>query len=379
MNYLSYDFIQQLIDNIQITWPMVWLLLPLPWIARRYLKPQPSLETSSLRMPLTSQTLSLSTGKPQYANPWLSWLVLICVWILLLFSLSRPQLLGDPRPLERSGRDLMVSIDISASMLEEDFLYDDKPITRLQAVQAIATDFIEQRGSDRVGLILFGQVAYLQAPLTFDHRSVSLMLNEAFARMAGNATAIGDSIGMAVKALKDQPKNARVLILLTDGENTAGALGVQQALELAQKIDLKIYTIGVGSTNNEMSQQMKQLNDLFGNFGQQLPNLSNRAEIDEQTLQNIADSSGGAYYRATNLEELSEIYEQIDLLEPRADDAQMFRPTKDVFFWPLSIAFLLFMSYLCSVFAIDFIKSIQTQLSNRRFADQQNDQSQGGQ
>lgn len=151
-------------------------------------------------------------------------LLMALAWVLLVSAAARPQWLGDPVEQAVSGRDLMLAVDLSGSMEIEDFLLDGRPVDRLTAIQHVATQFIERRVGDRLGLILFGEQAYLQAPFTFDRKTVSTLLNEAVIGLAGDKTAIGDAIGLAVKRLKDNPAGQRVLILLSDGANTAGTV-----------------------------------------------------------------------------------------------------------------------------------------------------------
>jgi len=197
-------------------------------------------------------------------------------------------------------------------------------VERLTAVKAVAGDFIERREGDRIGLILFGAQAYLQTPLTFDRKTVRTLLFEAAVGLAGRETAIGDAIGLAVKRLRDQPAESRVLILLTDGANTTGSIQPLKAAELAARAGVRIYTIGVGS-------------EVRGPFG--LPMAG--ASIDEGTLRTIAKTTGGQYFRARDVAGLQAIYSMLDELEPAASDEQTFRPVKELFQWPLATALLL--------------------------------------
>jgi len=250
-------------------------------------------------------------------------------WCLLIFASSRPQWIGDPVQLPITGRDLMLAIDLSGSMQEKDFQYKGRMIDRLTATQLVASEFIEKRVGDRIGLILFGDRAYLQAPLTFDRKTVKTFLLEAVIGLAGKQTAIGDSIGLAIKRLRQQKTESKVLILLTDGANTAGEVSPIKAAELAAEEGLKIYTIGIGADEMVVSSF----------FGRQKVNPS--ADLDEKTLKKMASLTGGQYFRAKNTEELNEIYQLLDKLEPIEKDHQHFRPTKALYPWPLGIAFLL--------------------------------------
>jgi Ca-activated chloride channel family protein len=261
------------------------------------------------------------------------WLAALA-WAFLIFALTRPQWLGEPLEQSISGRDLMLAVDLSASMQEQDFILNKEAVDRLTAIKSIATNFIERRTGDRIGLILFGSQAYLQTPLTFDRKTVTTLLNESAIGLAGDNTAIGDAIGLAVKRLRNESSNSRVLILLTDGANTAGEVSPLKAAELAAANHLKIYTIGIGA--DEML--------VGGFFGYRKVNPS--ADLDEKMLLKIAESTGGYYYRAKNLDELNNIYMRLDELEPVEKEKHYFRPRKELYSFPLGAA-LLFTGLLC--------------------------------
>jgi Ca-activated chloride channel family protein len=205
---------------------------------------------------------------------------------------------------------------------------DGQSASRLAAVKTIAGDFIERRRGDRLGLILFGDQAYLQTPLTFDRRTVHRQLDEAAIGLAGRRTAIGDAIGLAVKRLREQPQKNRVLILLTDGANTAGAVDPAKAAQLAQRAGVRIYTIGVGADTLLVQ----------GLFGQQ--RIANR-DLDEHSLTTIADTTGGRYFRARDSAGLEQIYRLLDRIEPVSHEQQTFRPVQELYAWPLGGALLL--------------------------------------
>lgn len=193
-----------------------------------------------------------------------------------------------------------------------------------------------------MGLILFGSNAYLQTPLTFDKKTLGILLNEAQIGIAGRQTAIGDAIGLALKRLKDRPAKSKVLVLLTDGANTAGEISPIQAAKLAAEKELRVYTIGVGA--DEMVTP-----GIFGsNFGSRRINPS--IDLDEDTLRSIAEQTGGQYFRARNTEELRRIYDLLDQLEPTEADPEVFRPIQSLFFWPLSLVMII--TFLMSLHAI---------------------------
>ncbi|MES2662546.1 MAG: VWA domain-containing protein [Pseudomonadota bacterium] len=309
-------------------WWLTWLLLPLPWIFRIWLSPMTPAVPVALRIPFSAQLVKNNEERRINTNlRWFDILALIA-WILLIAALARPQWVGEPKQVAESGRDLLLSIDLSGSMNEADFIYQGSAINRLTAVKIVANDFIGKRAMDRIGMILFGSKAYIQAPLTRDHTTVKTFLAEAEIGLAGQETAIGDSIGLAMKTLENRPKDSRVLILMTDGANTAGTLNPIKAAELAAKIDLKIYTIGIGA--DEMI-----MNTLFG---RQLVNPSR--DLDEKTMKKIAELTDGKYFRARDIEEFNNIYKEIDKLEPHQSEKHQVRPHQDLFFWPLSLSLL---------------------------------------
>jgi Ca-activated chloride channel family protein len=261
--------------------------------------------------------------------------------------------------LPTTGRQLLLAVDVSGSMAAKDMA---EGASRLQVVQQVAGHFIEGRKGDRVGLILFGTKPYLQAPLTADLNTVHRFLDDAVVGIAGTDTAIGDAIGLALKRLSQAPSSSTntsssptsssstsmssgaastlsnsasaketdaahktVLILLTDGVNTAGVMPPLQAAKLAAETGMRIYTIGVGAAEQE------------GFFGLRMRN----SDLDEETLQAIAKATGGEYFRATDEQALQEVYRRIDQLEPAAGQQQWLRPADEWFTWPLALALIL--------------------------------------
>jgi Ca-activated chloride channel family protein len=180
-----------------------------------------------------------------------------------------------------------------------------------------------------VGLIVFGSQAYVQTPLTFDRATVKAMLTETEIGLAGQETAIGDAIGLAVKRLKEQPAGSRVLVLLTDGANTAGEVSPTQAAALAEEQGIRIYSIGVGADRMEIASF----------FGTQTVNPSR--DLDEDTLRHLAQRTGGLYLRAKDTEGLKRVYEELDRLEPATTETELFRPTTELYIWPLGFALAL--------------------------------------
>ena len=323
---------------IEWLWPLAGLLLPLPILIRRLFKPHDRAQ-AALHVPATQPfTDAIGAQQPQLqAALWklgLLWLA----WICLVVALARPQWTGEPVSLPVSGRDLMLAVDISGSMATEDMQINGEHLDRLTIVKQVIGDFVEQRKGDRLGLILFGTNAYLQAPLTFDVTSVDRLLTEAPVGIAGGKTAIGDAIGLAVKRLRDRPQPEKVVILLTDGANNVGEVEPVKAAELAAVDGIKIYTIGVGADEMRMPS--------FGFLGSRITNPS--ADLDEDTLKTVASTTGGKYFRARDTQGLQEIYAIIDELEPIDQDPETYRPIQALYYWPLGIALVVFAGLLIS-------------------------------
>ncbi|MEM7168969.1 MAG: VWA domain-containing protein [Pseudomonadota bacterium] len=315
---------------IEFLWIWAFLLLPLPYLVRRVLPPAGESRSGALRVPFFGN-LNREFGKTGNSkrHRWNSLFFLSLIWIALVTAAARPTFVGEPMPIPTEGRDLMMAIDLSGSMGRQDFSMGGIPADRLTVVKDLANDFIARREGDRVGLILFGTRAYLQTPVTFDRTTVQAFLDDSHVGLTGEETAIGDAIGLAVKRLKDRPSDSRVLVLLTDGASNAGVLDPRQAAQLAADEGLRIYTIGVGADQIATN----------GTFGRAIVNPS--MDLDEAALQDIAQITGGAYFRARNLEGLANIYREIDRLEPTSGEPQYLRPTKALFYWPLGIGLLL--------------------------------------
>jgi len=261
-------------------------------------------------------------------------MVFAALWCLLVLAAMRPQWLGDPLPAPTTGRRIILAVDVSGSMSTQDMANN---ASRLQVVQQVAGKFIDGRQGDQVGLILFGTQPYVQAPLTQDLVTVHHFLDEAVVGVAGPQTAIGDAIGMAIKRLRAEQRASEgsvgvsniapantVLILLTDGQSNAGIVPPLQAARFAADASLRVYTVGVGAAA------------AAGFFG---PRGNN--DLDENTLQQIAKTTGGQYFRATDASALQAVYRQIEKLEPVAARAQWLRPVEEWFWYPLAAALIL--------------------------------------
>ncbi len=322
-------------------WPWMFLLLPLPAIIYGFSKPVSLSQKQALRVPFYEELNHLNSHSSaqnlQTVSPIL--ILAFLAWIFLIIASAQPKWSGESIEIPVSGRDLMLAVDISGSMETADMFFAQDAVNRLVAVKSVLQPFIQQREGDRMGLILFADNAYLQTPLTFDRKTIEKMLYESFIGMAGSrATAIGDAIGLAVKRLKDLPadqSDSRVLILLTDGSNNAG-LDPITAAKLAKQIGIKIYAIGFGA--DEMI--------VRSFFGRQRVNPSR--DLDEKTLKQVAETTGGLYFRARDTEELQKIYQTLDKLEPVESDNLTYQPSKSLFYWPLSIALLISLLILLS-------------------------------
>jgi len=307
----------------EFAWPWVFVLLPLPWLCWRWLPvAQPA---QALRLPFHG--LQLRTGDGARL-PRIRVALLALAWLALLTAAARPQWLGPPQPATRSGRSMMLAVDISGSMAMRDMQLGGHVTSRFAAVEAIAGQFIARRQGDRVGLVLFGSRAYLVTPITYDVDAVRAQLRGAAVGLAGRQTAIGDAIGVAVKRLRKLPAKARVLVLLTDGVNNSGSLPPRQAARIAKAAGVRIYTIGIGSGRVRVP----------GLFGLHLSRSS--ASLNVAMLKSIAQSTGGRFFRASDTGQLAEAYRRIDALEPLPHHGRQLRPHRELFMWPLGAAVL---------------------------------------
>jgi len=282
---------------IELIRPWALLLLPLPWLAWHLLPSSPPL--AAIRLPERLATLMTSQEAPgrfdQLPTRLRTWLAGIG-WLALVLALAAPVTEGDPLQ-EASGRDLLLALDLSASMEARDVELDGRRVDRFTAIKALAGAFIKGREGDRVGLIVFGDETYLVAPLTYDVQAVEGFLDELTIGMPGRKTAIGNAIGLAIKTLEDQPSSTRVLILLSDGDSNAGDLGPRSAADFAREHQVTIHTIG------------------FGRLAMQ-GYASETAGDDYAGLKEVAEMTGGRHFLARTTDALRDVYAELDLLEP---------------------------------------------------------------
>ncbi|WP_449285103.1 vWA domain-containing protein [Marinobacter sp. PE14] len=315
--------------NLAWPWALVMVLLPLILKWRK-----PGAQSVDAPVLPVGHWLSDLPGVSRRGNAVPLWqqLLLFLMWTLLVIALARPQHVGEQVQMPVSGRDLMLVVDISPSMDEQDMVLQGRSINRLQAVKRVLDDFISRRQGDRLGLILFGTEPYVQAPLTFDLETVRTLMREAGLGMAGRATAIGDAVGLATKRLRNRPQDQRVVVLLTDGANTAGEITPDKATEIAAAASIRLYTIGIGAES--MVQR--------GLLGSRRVNPSR--DLDENLLTRMAQQTGGEYFRARSLPELELIYESIDQLEPIELEGKFYRPVTELYVWPAGLAIILWLA-----------------------------------
>lgn len=281
--------------------------------------------------------ISLANTKISYANSidklgfYLPFILRILVLILIVIMLARPQVGHSYSISKHNGLDIFFAVDTSQSMSATDLELNGQAVDRLVVLKKILADFIKKRPNDRLGLLVFGEEAFTQCPLTLDHGAILDLINHLEIGMVGNATAIGSAIAIGVKRLKDLPAKSKILILMTDGQNTAGTISPEIATELAKELSIKIYTIGIGQEGevpivvNTPMGPVQALQEIV---------------IDEDSLINIAESTGGKYFRARNTEELEQIYNHIDKLEKTETQVKKFNTYTDIYENFLWFAFL---------------------------------------
>lgn len=324
--------LQELLMLEGFAWRWMLLAIPLPLLIHALL-PARSSTAAALRVPWDERLQRIATASPITAKPhgfrWLQFLA----WCLLCIAAARPQQLGPAIAPPQFGRELMLAVDLSASMGEEDMELGGRAVDRLTAAKAVLADFLDRRAGDRIGLVVFGERAYALTPLTLDRDSVREQLDASVVGLAGRATAIGDAIALATKRLRDRPADPsaskqHVLILLTDGVNTAGTLEPEKAAQIARDEHIRIHAVAFGGDGGGLSV-----------FGFQLP-MGGDA-VDEAGLQRIASRTGGRYFRARDTDALAGIYAEIDTLEPVQRQGQAVRPKIERYPLPLGVALLL--------------------------------------
>ncbi|EIK94272.1 von Willebrand factor A [Pseudomonas sp. M47T1] len=314
----------------RLDYPWLLVLLPLAWLGYRYL-PAYREARSAVRVPFF-QAMSKAVGaRPMGTgsrhNHW-QLLLNALVWALVLLAVARPVFVEKPIEHQQPVRDLMLAIDISQSMQTEDFTdASGQQTDRLSAVKQVVHSFIDKRKDDRLGLVVFGSGAYPQAPLTLDHRSLSLLLDDTGIGMAGPNTAIGDAIGVSLKLLDQAHEPEKVLILLTDGNDTSSAITPEHAARMAASKGVVIHTIGIGD-----------------------PHASGEAKVNLPGLEQISQITGGRFFRAEDRTALDQVYSTLDQLTPHRVKTLSHQPQRELFYWPLGVALALLLVYhLCAL------------------------------
>ena len=306
-------------------WPWLLLAILLPWLVHAILPPRAS-RLPALRVPWGERLRRVASGGVLQASsrgfPWLG----LLAWCLLCVAAARPQQLGPPIAPPQVGRDMMLAVDLSASMGEQDMELGGRLVDRLTAAKAVLADFLDRRIGDRIGLVVFGDRAFALTPLTLDRDSVRQQLEASVVGLAGRATALGDAIALSTKRLQQQNTEQRVLIVLTDGVNTAGVLEPAKAAQIARDAGVRIHAIAFGGEGGGG----------LSLFGLRLPTGGD--EVDEAGLQEIAQLTGGRFFRARDTEALAGIYAEIDALEPVQRQGQVVRPKIERYPWPLGLA-----------------------------------------
>ena len=315
----------------QFVWPFVALLLPLPWLLRRMLRPIPQTNKLdfALRVPFFKTLTQIGTPVPVNAHTTVSPGLWTLVWICLILAAMRPLWLGDPITIPQEARNIVLTLDVSGSMEEQDFNIQGRQMTRLDTVKILADDFIQQRSGDNLGLVIFGSGAYTYTPLSPDTTTLRSLLGEIGIGIAGTQTAMGDALALAVQTVLTVPAKSRIVILMSDGYANAGVISVEEALDLAKKADVKIYTIGIGS-------DPQTLQGMFS-----MVQLNKTLDLDEQTLKKISQETGGQYFLATSSQELKQIYDIINSLETTQGKERTLRPHKELFFIPALVGLFL--------------------------------------
>jgi Ca-activated chloride channel homolog len=308
--------------------PWMFALLPLPLFVW-WLVPAYRTRASAVRVPFFHEMAEAAGEKPapggvRLRRNWLQRLLMPLLWVLLVIAAAKPVYVEAPIVREEPARDLMLAIDLSGSMATRDFVdATGVRMDRLSAVKGVVADFITKRKGDRLGLVVFGDAAYPQAPLTLDHDAVQVLLDQMQIGMAGPRTAIGDAIGLTVKLMANSPAPEKVLILLTDGNDTSSAIPPERAAEIAKDHKLVIHTIGIGD-----------------------PNTTGEDKVDLDALARISSITGGRAFRALGRQQdLADVYATLDKLTPEKVKREIYRPQRDFYWVPAGLAVAIFALY----------------------------------
>lgn len=311
--------------NLILAHPWLLALLPLPLLVR-WLVPPRRESRQGLVVPFLGRLAEHSGQQPARGavvsrSGWLRSLSLLICWLCVVFALARPQVIEAPETKEVPVRDLLLAVDLSGSMETKDFKNaQGQTVDRLTAVKEVLDDFLQRRQGDRVGLIFFGTAPFVQAPFTEDLKVCRQLLDEAQVRMAGPQTAFGDALGLAINVFDRSPMKDRVLIALTDGNDTASQIPPAKAAEIARDKGIVIHTVAVGD-----------------------PRAAGEDALDVAALKAVATTTGGMFAQAADRQQLAEIYRQLDQLETRKAQTITHRPRRDVYWWFLGAGLLVSM------------------------------------
>lgn len=339
---------------IEFIYPLFFLALPLPvlvfWLIPAYKE-----RKSSIKVPYFARLVDVTGEKPQQGAVLLNRnnfqrLIISLSWLCIVTSLAKPEIVGSPINLEKSARDLMIAVDLSGSMAVEDFTLQPnttitpretqtpKTVNRLVAVKQVLKEFALQREHDRLGLILFGDAAYLQSPFTQDISTWLTLLNESEIGMAGQSTALGDAVGLAISVFENSRTKNRVLIALTDGNDTGSRVPPIEAAKVAAAYNIKIYTIAIGD-----------------------PTAVGEEKVDLSVLKTMSEVTGGQSFQALNRKELAQVYKQINAMEPQLFDSLSFRPRTSAHHYPIIIFACIYVLALLLALLVDKVRNRKTQ------------------
>ena len=310
---------------IELAFPWLLSLLPLPILVYLVL-PAYKQQKSSVKVPFFNRLVRISGERPGRGaviaqRMLIQRIMLVVSWCVLVLALAKPQYVGDPVIIEKAGRDLMVAVDLSGSMEAMDFTDQNGQRTdRLTAVKQVLEEFVSRRENDRLGLIVFGDAPFIQAPFTEDHDAWLTLLGETAIGMAGQSTAIGDAVGLAIKAFEQSKSENKVLVVLTDGNDTGSKVPPIDAAKVAEQFNITIYTIAVGD-----------------------PVTSGEEALDIETLERMAEVSDGGFYQALDRDSLLQVYERINELEPAVFDSFSFRPKSSLHHYLLGVVVVIYL------------------------------------
>jgi Ca-activated chloride channel family protein len=326
----------------RLEYPWLLALLPLPllvyWLLPSYKEEQDSLRLSFFSYISSAMGITPQPGAVVIKSNWLQKIIAPVCWGLIILALARPQRVEPPIQKIQPGRDVMLALDISQSMETPDFRTPDgKRMRRVDAVKQVVAEFIRKRKNDRIGLIVFGLAAYPVTPFTLDHDACIKILSQTDAGMAGPQTMIGDAIGLAIKQFDNSDAKQRVLILLTDGNDTGSRMPPRKAAEIASQRGITVHVIGIGD-----------------------PHASGEDKVDYAALGNIAKVTGGQLFHGENRSELEKAYATLDAITPQNFKTLSYQPKRELFMFPLGAAVVLLTGYHILMLIVSLLHRLVT-------------------